>query len=314
MSVLERYLTDPHYWARDERRPGIDGPRVYAKRRFLHWGPEDKRRDVHLDVYANRPGGHGWGFQVRLDGPHAETPIDAGLFLGRWLYVFAGTSLGRRLCQLARVQGYPTGSRQVSFAVQRLDGAPLAGLVIKWCLWVDPEHQTFGRWQRDKMRAARGPVRTWLYAHVRRGYWHPFGDLANLVFGRTAYTVDEGDTITVSASLPEGDYPLTLTLERATWKRPRSRRKRTRVSVDIRVVPTAEGGPGYAPTGKTSYGSDDGLVGCSTRELTRFEAATPDKWVPVAVAKFVEHVLKERARYRHLGWTPEHPTQTEITV
>jgi hypothetical protein len=29
---------------------------------------------------------------------------------------------------------------------------------------------------------------------------------------------------------------------------------------------------------------------------------------------FTETVLKERARYRHLGWVPEHPTDGTINV
>lgn len=312
-----------HRWSSDNKSPG-DGRWTVARRMFIHWGPEERRQDAHLDVYVNRKPGHGWGSYIRFDGPHAETPIDAGLFLGRWLSVFAGTSKGRRLNRALRVKGacaenrYQGGSRQIEFCLSVGHAAEkwAQNALVQWALWTDPEHTVFGRWQREEMRQAHSAVYTWTYEHVRRGYHHPASALLDAVLGKTVHTVTKSDPYPAVVYLPEGEYPVTVTLEHRTWKRPRSPRAWPRATnVAIECVPISKGGTGYCPTGKISYGDDDGI--CSTsggRQLTPYEAADPGKWVPVGVATFTERVLKDRARYRHPGWVPEHPTDREITV
>jgi hypothetical protein len=282
------------YWhASDDRAPGA--PRIsLARRMFIHWGPDNARHDAHLDVYFRHPHSHGWGGYLRLDGPGAETPLDAAIFLGP-AFAFAGTSVGRRLCRWLRV---PDGSsRQISIELRRPEGGwkRLTHWTLCWSLWTDPEHQVRPtKWQRDHEHLSR-----WYVA--RRGYIHPIGDVLDQILGKTVCTTAKDDPIDAVAHFADGPVPLRVTLETRTWRRPRSPRTTTMISAWVDVTPTSEGGPGLVPTGKYSYGKEDGLCGTSVRELTPCEAADSDRWVPIAIASFTESVLHDRARY---GWRP----------
>ena len=118
-----------HRYALDDDRRGAPG-RSYGRRHFWHWGPEENRSDAHVDVYLNRPPGHGWGFMLRLDGVNAETPLDAAIWLGRWLYVFAGTSKGSRLNRWLRLIPTKDNHWQVSREISlRLSGTGTRFLV-----------------------------------------------------------------------------------------------------------------------------------------------------------------------------------------
>lgn len=303
-----------YYHVRDEKRPG-DSRWTFAKRCFATWGSRDEPHregsSVSGDVYANRSPGHGWGFMARLDGPSAGTPIDVGVFFGRWFYLFASTNRGRRLNRFLRVtgetkeNGWQGGSRQFEFRVFCGEGRRRPeNFLVQWHLWSDPDHAVFCRGDRDRMLERHSRTSVALYETFRRGYVHPLGWVFDKTLGKTRCDVVKGDPVEVTAYLPEGSYPLTAHLETRTWKRPRSPRSTIRTEADYRVHSSAEGGPGFCPTGQEKWGSDDGLVGSGTRELSAFEAATPDKWVPIAVASFIETVLKDRARYRYLGWAP----------
>lgn len=312
-----------HRWTSNDKAPG-DGRWSFARRAFIHWGPEKNRHSAHVDVYLNRRHGHGWGFMLRLDGPTAETPIDAGLFLGRWAYVFAGTSLGRTLNRVLRVKGecaengYQGGSRQIEFRLSVGDAAGqfAENALIEWHLWSDPDHSVLTRWEVKEMRKQHSALYLWTYRWFRRGRIRPFKTVLDAVLGKTVCTVVKSDPVPSVVCLPEGEYPVTVTLEQRTWRRPRSPRAWLhQATADVEVVPTSEGGPGYCPTGRIKYGDDDGTVStCGGRTLTPIEAADPAKWVPIGIASFTESVLKDRARYRHVGYVPEHPTDREIAV
>lgn len=302
-----------HHWHSDDKNPG-DGRWTLARRWFWHWGPEEHREDAHLDVYANRKPHHGWGFYLRFDGPDAESPVDAALFLGRWLCVFAGTSKGRRLNRWLRV----TGSREIEVRLSLSDaaGRVVQNFLVEWSLWADPDHKVFTKWERAEMRKSHSAAYMWTYTHLRRGYHHPLRAVFDAVFGKTVYSKVESEPVPSVVCLPEGDYPVTVTLRQATWKRPRSLRPWLRMATaDVEVVATWDGGAGFVPTGKVKYGSDDGIVSSSGgRQLTAWETSDPALWVPIAVGAFTGSVLRDRAKYRHLGWVPEHPTDREITV
>jgi len=297
----------------DDKRPG-DGRFTFARRWFWHWGLEEHREDAHLDVYVNRKPGHGWGGYLRFDGPDAESPVDAALFLGRWLAVFAGTSKGSRLNRWLRV----TGSREIEVRLSLSDaaGRVVQNFLVEWSLWADPDHKVMTKWERNEMRKTHSAAYVWAYGTLRRGYHHPLRAVFDAVFGKTVYSVVKSDPVPTVVCLPEGDYPVTVTLRQATWKRPRSPRAWLRMATaEVEVVAVKDGGPGYIPTGRIKYGEDDGIVSSSGgRALTAREAADPELWVPIAVGAFTTSVLKDRAKYRRLGWVPEHPTDREITV
>lgn len=311
-------MSNRHHWSSPDKNPG-DGRLTFARRWFWHWGPDEHREDAHLDVYANRKPDHGWGFQLRFDGPDAETPIDAGLFLGRWLVVFSGTSKGRRLNRALRVRGwekgdpYQAGSREIEFRLQ--SGRDCAGqwaenFLVQWSLWTDPEHHVMGRWHRKRMiEQGRSRAATAAYEHIRRGYHHPARAVLDRILGKTVHTCEKSEPVPAVVCMPEADYPVTVTLERRTWKRPRSPRAWLRsADADVEVVNTRDGGLGFVPTGKVKYGYDDGIVSTTGgRQLTAREAADPGLWVPIGIAAFTGSVLKDRARY---GYRPSMPEVT----
>lgn len=289
-----------HTLVTKEKRPG--SPRwSIARRMHCWWGghsDDETRHSASCEFYAlGATHNHGWGFEIRLDGPHAETPIDVSVTAGRLMSVFASTSLGSSLCRIFGVRD--EHSREFEFRISLGDGHfRWANATIQWSVWTDPDHQIITKWQREHQGFSR-----WYLA--RRGYIHPIGRILNLIWGKTKYTKEEIQTAEATAHLEDGPYPLALTLERATWKRPRwPRAALVRTAVEYRVKSTAEGGRGYAES-SYKYGGD-GLVSSSTRTLSTFEAANTEIWIPVAVASFTEQVLKDRARNH---WkAPSEPT------
>jgi hypothetical protein len=281
------------FHATNDKAPGAKRLSLY-RRAWLHWGSDEfgGAHSVSAEVTFRGSYRGGIGFEVRFDGPSAETPIDAAVFLGP-LSVFAGTSMGSTLNRWLRVR--PGHSREIGVQLSGSDGAVsrLAYTTFQWSLWTDPEHQV----RPSKYVREQGGLSRWYC--MRRGYTHPIGRVLDIALGRTAYTTEDVAEVDAVAHLQDGPYPLTLTLRRSRWQRPRSPRGITRVAVEYEVVPVAEGGPGSCPTGKESWGVDNGLVSASTRELSAAEAADPAPWAPLAVGAFTERVLAQRARY---GW------------
>lgn len=201
-----------HHWHSDDKQPG-DDRFTFARRWFWHWGPEAHREDAHLDVYANRKPGHGWGFYLRFDGPDAESPVDVALFLGRWLAVFAGTSKGRRLNRWLRVtracseNRWQGGSREVAATLRLSEaaGRVVQNFLVEWSLWADPEHHVFTKWERAEMRKTHSAAYVWAYGTLRRGYHHPLRAVVDAVFGKTVYSVvGTGATFYAGAAMADG--------------------------------------------------------------------------------------------------------------
>lgn len=276
-------------------------PKRFAVNRavFAHWGPDKNQHQAHVEI-AVRQMAWTWGAKVRLDGPYAETPIDAALYLGP-VAVYAGTSLGVRLCRWLRMPDH--GSREISVEAQGSDrgaGEHWAATrwVLRWALWTDPEHAV--------MLGGEKRGASWWY-RIRRGYTHPIGAVVDLALGKVKYSTDTLASVDAVGWLPEGGYPLHLKLTRATWKRPRSPKAVVRRDVDWEVVPQSEGGPGMAQTGRIKWGSDDGICAASTPPLTARQAHYPNQWIPAALGSFTTQVLRDRARYSAVDWTPTGP-------
>ena len=269
----------------------------WGRRFFIHWGDDD-RKSAHLDAYWRSAHRHGLGGYLRFDGPGAETPIDVAVFAGRTA-LFAGTSVGRRLCRVLRLPE-PGGSRQIGAQLRGPDGvrAHLAHWSLSWQVWTDPEHTV----RPTKYVIDREGLSRWYLA--RRGYVHPVGDILDRALGKQVCATETSDPVPATVHLQDGAWPVTVKLETRTWKRARSPRVVTSRSAWVDVVPTSDGGRGGPPNGRVKYGSDDGLWGCGTRELTEREATDPGKWVAVGVGRFTEAILKDRAEY---GWNARVP-------
>jgi hypothetical protein len=270
----------------------------WGRRFFVHWGPDGAHRSAHAEVYWRSTHRHGLGWYLRFDGPGAETPIDAAVFAGR-SSIFVGTSVGRRLNRWLRLpEG--GGSRKIGIELRTPDGgrAHLAHWTLTWALWTDPEHAV----RPSRYVIEREGLSRWYLA--RRGYVHPVGDLLDRVLGKPVHTLVESDPVQATVHLEDGAWPVLVKLETRTWKRPRSPRSVVSREAWVDVVLTSDGGRGGPPNGRWKYGGADGLYGCGTRELTQHEAADPARWVPIAVGRFTEAILLDRARY---GWKPTVP-------
>lgn len=112
------------------------------------------------------------------------------------------------------------------------------------------------------------------------------------VFGRAKYdkqVVKEERTI---IPMPEGPYPATVRIDRASWKRPRALFPRVVYKAEI-TPDTPVGIPGK---GENSYDIEDDAT---------YSMSTPASTVPEAVSAFVESILERRERYGGKGWVPE---------
>lgn len=233
------------------------------------WGPNA----IDSEVYGPKRNRHDWGGFIRFDGPRAETPIDWHIGIGPLAAIYGSTARGARINQALRV---PAGAaRELRLRVEAPPRHP-SRLLVHALAWADPEHPT------------------------RRLYVHPVDRMLTRALGRTKYTAEQLDTTDATAHLVDGAYPLTLTLQRETWKRPRwPRPSCTRTSVEYTVKPTSDGGRGYAESSDKWGG--DGLVSSSV-SVTPAQAANRDTWVSIAVGAFVTHVTRDRARHH---WTPQ---------
>lgn len=137
-----------------------------------------------------------------------------------------------------------------------------------FCLWADQWSSSFGD------------------AWWRRMYHF---DVADFVLGKAAYSSKELVTYAVSIPLPEGTFPGTVTLEEATWKRPRWKAKIVR-RADISV----ERPPTFPGKGENSWDQGDDAI---------YSMTCRAKSVAEAIGQYVEAVLSNRFRRgKRDGW------------
>lgn len=240
---------------------------LLAKRLTVHWGSDQA---IVMEVYSFARTQSGIGGHLRFDGPTAETPLHALVSIGAPLAVYANASNGRRLNRCLNVQSGQ--AREIGMRVSKMDLRWHRGwkhLLLEWSLWTDPKHQVLLSNERKNLSR---------WYQVRRGYVHPIGAVLNAILGKENYATEvvaEDDAV---AYLEDGPYPLSLSLERAIWKRPRLPwASASRTTVEYRVKPVSEGGRGFAEDGY-KFGHPNGLTASSTPPLTKAQAATPVTW------------------------------------
>lgn len=140
-----------------------------------------------------------------------------------------------------------------------------------WTIWSNPNvwHNTDPKW--------------------RDGCFH-FDDF---LLGKNDYSIREEPPVNVIISMPEGDYPATVTLSEQVWKRPRwpIARKRKGANVDIK----APGGVPIPGKGEMSYNcGEDGFTSIGTSATT----------IDGAVLAAIDSVNKRRLRYGGPDWRP----------
>lgn len=114
--------------------------------------------------------------------------------------------------------------------------------------------------------------------------------------GRQKHSSEVLEEKRTTVPMPEGSYPATVKLERATWKRPRWPRPFIRYSTDIKpdhFIPV----PGK---GENSWDCGDDGVWSQSGPCSGPDSA----WASKAVAGLVEAALRDRERYAGPNWKP----------
>jgi hypothetical protein len=144
--------------------------------------------------------------------------------------------------------------------------------MLRWNLWTDPNC-----WVNTRPR--------WRYGSF---------DLYDFLLGRAAYSSVEAEESRSTLYMPEGEYPVTVKFEDATWKRPRwpwsASMRRADVTPDFPVPIPAKG--------ESSYDQDEDAIhdisvggDCRTAEE--------------AVEALRESVMRTRSKRESANWRPE---------
>lgn len=125
----------------------------------------------------------------------------------------------------------------------------------------------------------------WANSNQHWGGRYRFLDLKNRLLGRAKYTRTKGTEHDALLTMPEGEYPLKVTLYTATWKRPRWPWPVVIQRADIK--PLNEGGIPFPGKGENSWGLDDDAV---------FGMTGPAATVEEAVEMLRVSVMRDRER------------------
>lgn len=109
-------------------------------------------------------------------------------------------------------------------------------------------------------------------------------DLADLILGREKYRSWNLITRDCDIDLPEGSYPVSITLFNSVWDRPRWI---TRSKIRARIE-SEKGIPAHAGKGENSYDLDDSIIYSWTLPVESFNDA---------IEKCRSGILRDRARY-----------------
>lgn len=124
------------------------------------------------------------------------------------------------------------------------------------------------------------------YRHDQPRWWAFNFNPADFFFGRAKYSQVDSQPVETVVNLPEGAYPVTVTLFESTWKRARWPwpRKMIRARVDC----GEQGIPAHAGKGENSWDLEDDIT---------YSMTCPETTVEGAVKRLTVSVLSERARY-----------------
>lgn len=126
--------------------------------------------------------------------------------------------------------------------------------------------------------------------------WWSFSlDLVDLTLGRSKYSKRIIATHDATVPMPEANYPAKVTIEEATWRRPRWPFKSTHLSALIEV----ESGVPIPGKGENDWDCGEDAI---------FATGSSDPTVPGAVAALVKSALETRERYGGRNWQPQRTT------
>lgn len=116
-------------------------------------------------------------------------------------------------------------------------------------------------------------------------------DPADFVLGREKYACVDGESEEWVLRMPEGEYPVSVTRQTATWTRPRWRGVKTRVSYECKPV----AGVPIPGKGENSWDCDEDAI---------FAMNCSAKSHKDAVQHFGASVMERRNRYGGDNWIP----------
>lgn len=118
---------------------------------------------------------------------------------------------------------------------------------------------------------------TWRYRYI---------DLKDALLGRATYSRSAGEKHTAVLAMPEGDYPVSVELYTATWRRPRWPWPASIRRADIEVL--NKGGIPFPGKGESEYDIGDDAA---------FEMTCPAATVEEAVERLRASVMRDREKY-----------------
>ena len=255
-----------------------DGKRGLNGRAWLHlyWGNPDVRGQGRkltcLGIqWVLLRGQHSVGVSLDVGGGDSDRDIDFALRIPYFgVYLSAEDMWPRRWQFYNPGQKYPS-SRE---------------LCVKWhdqALWIallrDPD-EGYGRGGPPFWKDAR--------SHQRHIVIHPL----DVLLGRTRYAAETLAEEAAEVELPEGRYPVRVTIQRQTWTRPRWPWARK-----VRISATVKSEKGLPIPGKGENSWDIG-------DDAYYSIGTPAATAMDAIQYAAERVSETRQRYGGQDWAP----------
>lgn len=211
----------------------------------------------HVEAIAKKPELE-FSARLHVGTRGSETPFDGHLtVLGTGIYW--GVENGGRLADwLTREERHKWEGRDLQVAIHH------RSLWLK--AWVHPD-----TWERDE------------FAKWRSGSW-PINPL-DVLYGQPRYWCEDVDIAEIDIELPEGTYPVTATLQRQTFGRPKLSRRESKWTVDVE-----------APKGiPDRYDKSGGWKGDRVYGFGVGLRSRRDDWPVDAKAAITAQILKDRA-------------------
>lgn len=270
---MTKHIGNLYYFSHAQNLAEKRGERGKNGRAWLHlyWGDPNKRgrKLTCLGVqWVLLRKQHSIGVSLDIGGGDGDRDVDFSIRVPWFgLYVGAEDIWPRRWRFYNPGQKYPS-SREWS---------------IKWMdqgLWIylgrDPDES----WSKAPFWDARSRKREIIIKPL------------DILFGRTRCTTEKLAAAPAVVTLPEGEYPVQVIIERRTWSR-----KRAPWWKHVRVNATVESEKGLPIPGKGENGWD-------MDDDAYFSIGTPETTVEAAAAYAAEQVLKTRQRYASRNWVP----------
>lgn len=151
--------------------------------------------------------------------------------------------------------------------------------IFDWSVWFE--------WWRNDMGGWTNYGSKWKNAIRNRQFNF---NIPDVILGRQKHSRQELETKQGVVAMPEGLYPISVTFDRRTWKRPRWFAQ-SRLGANIKCLKPI----GFPGKGENSWDcGDDALHGMSCDAINMAQA----------IARVTESVLRSREKYGSLDWKP----------